>query len=1152
MSNVTTGQAQTAIRQNYVRQLVDFWSGNGTTDDQLRAIVANPQASKGFTADEVLAAANQLLAQRATLARTVTASTAAPQMQAQTAPELPYAYQLALLYARAGIQVFPFRFEWDERKSNWKKIPMVTGGHHSATTDLVKLEGWLPLFAEQGVGVGIPMSATGHFALDGDLHGHGDGNALLAKVQAEHSISTGAGSVGTRTGSGGTHHLLRVSEPQPDRLGKPKDWPVGVLDLVYNGWAVAPGSVAPNGNTWLPIIDGNVPQSREQLIACVTEWARRVAGGHVPAAAPALVKLLLDNAVPETETGKDACGLPDERTDVENAALVRWGGCKFLRLIDTLKNKKGVGAGRSQAALAGCSDVAPLAWAGIVQESYVRQQVNLAQPGLEDEDNCVDNGLRKGNTKARMALAALRGDINAIAKVFADDRKAFDALFEHTTKPQVVASDDGSTSEANAAADAEVIALVKSMMPGGKADFEAYAQAASDVWLTPEAARAGVAMRCETNPQYKGVDYLAEAAKRFRILTRSGIVDVESIVDRARDVAVVNDWPSKENDFAADCMRKALMSGGIPDDDELLTQVRQRRDAASRDSAGAVVSGAYVIAGPDKDGWPDPEPISVAAEPVMAADLTMLPPSIRQAAADAAHWTRTQADFAIASFAGTCAAMLGNKIVVRPDPRNPKWTENASTLWPLLIADAGSKKTPLLNEAEAPVVELQREAISDNETAKTAYDAAVENHDDMISGMRAVFRKQAGTTGKDTDFSAVNEARKNAPKKSPETHYRMGYQSGVEAAKTFRDNTTGMLVSPGEIPPWIDQLLDSSDRMLLGLYLDAWGGGTPFQYSSGAQGKVFVDPLCANVLGGAQPGPLTELINSTAAGERHANGFMQRFLLAVWPDRKVLPRPSTPRTPGADKRYRDTVRALARFNSTLEGANFDGKRFYLDLSEDARKAFEDWEDAFGAQLVEETGAVASHFSKYSSLVGPWALLYHVIEWVNRPGGTATTADVPNPTPTVGAGGIVQFAPPTSLAPPSAGTVQRIPAVSLEAMQAGIKAAAYFGSHAKRIYAMSTADIVATRALAKKIMEGEELDGKTLRYIYRVKKWPGLRTAADVAEAVENLRDASWLRFKKVDGTTRGRPSVVLQINPKRGRMQMEEHPGANATKAADK
>jgi predicted transcriptional regulator len=124
----------------------------------------------------------------------------------------------------------------------------------------------------------------------------------------------------------------------------------------------------------------------------------------------------------------------------------------------------------------------------------------------------------------------------------------------------------------------------------------------------------------------------------------------------------------------------------------------------------------------------------------------------------------------------------------------------------------------------------------------------------------------------------------------------------------------------------------------------------------------------------------------------------------------------------------------------------------------------------------------------------------------------------------------------------------LPDVSPEAMTAAIEAAGYFAEHARRMYAMSVPDIVATRALAAKLIAGEELDGKTIRYIYR-KRWAGLTTPADVGEAVENLRDAGWLKIRSAPSTTRGRPAVSITVSPKRDRFKMEAHPGDEATAA---
>jgi hypothetical protein len=125
-------------------------------------------------------------------------------------------------------------------------------------------------------------------------------------------------------------------------------------------------------------------------------------------------------------------------------------------------------------------------------------------------------------------------------------------------------------------------------------------------------------------------------------------------------------------------------------------------------------------------------------------------------------------------------------------------------------------------------------------------------------------------------------------------------------------------------------------------------------------------------------------------------------------------------------------------------------------------------------------------------------------------------------------------------------IQPLPDIGPEAMTAAVEAAGYFAEHARRMYAMSVPDIVATRALAAKLIAGEELDGKTIRYIYR-KRWAGLTTPADVGEAVENLRDAGWLKIGSAPSTTRGRPAVTITVSPKRDRFKMEAHPGDEAT-----
>jgi len=524
-------------------------------------------------------------------------------------------------------------------------------------------------------------------------------------------------------------------------------------------------------------------------------------------------------------------------------------------------------------------------------------------------------------------------------------------------------------------------------------------------------------------------------------------------------------------------------------------------------------SASMPIVSTPEDEWPEPESITAKAPAVPVFKAEWLPPSVRREAIDTAHWLRVPLDYAGPARMVTLAAALGNRVMVRPNREDAKWLESASALWGMVIADPGRRKSPLLGAIVAPLKEMNDAAAVRNETAFKNWQAAVENHEDVIAGARAALRKEAQSSGKEANLDAVNAARKDEPRKPPEVHYVVQHTTSVYLATILRDNPHGVLNFHDELPPFIDELLEGQDAKARGLLLESWGGKGSFQYGSISQkGTVNVPTACMTLLGGAQPGPLTSLIHAATNGEKNANGLLQRFLCTVWPDHVRLPHPWIPRDETAATVVRDVTSKLATVAASAGGARFDGKHHYIDLNSDAQKMFRDWEDSFDASLEKETGAYASHLSKYKTLVAGWALLWTVVEWTRT--------------------GVNVWGMP----------IQPIPDIGPEAMTAAIEMAGYFAEHARRMYSMSVTDIVATRSLAAKLIAGEDLDGKTIRHIYR-KRWPGLSTAADVSEAVENLRDAGWIRFGNVPSTTRGRPSVVITVSPKRDKFRMEEQPG---------
>ena len=140
---------------------------------------------------------------------------------------------------------------------------------------------------------------------------------------------------------------------------------------------------------------------------------------------------------------------------------------------------------------------------------------------------------------------------------------------------------------------------------------------------------------------------------------------------------------------------------------------------------------------------------------------------------------RVPLDYAGPARMVTLAAALGNRVMVRPNRKDAKWLESASALWGMIIAEPGLRKSPLLGGVAAPLRALQDAAALRNEAAFKDWQAAMENHDDVISGMRASLRKEAQSAGGEVDFTPVNEARKNAPKRPPEVHYVVQHTTSV-------------------------------------------------------------------------------------------------------------------------------------------------------------------------------------------------------------------------------------------------------------------------------------------------------------------------------------------------------------------------------------
>jgi putative DNA primase/helicase len=162
---------------------------------------------------------------------------------------------------------------------------------------------------------------------------------------------------------------------------------------------------------------------------------------------------------------------------------------------------------------------------------------------------------------------------------------------------------------------------------------------------------------------------------------------------------------------------------------------------------------------------------------------------------------------------------------------------------------------------------------------------------------------------------------------------------------------------------------------------------------------------------------------------------------------------------------------------------------YLRFADDAQPIFDGWRIGLETRLRsgEEHPAIEAHLAKYRSLIPSLALLIHLADGGKYP-------------------------------------------VGREALENAIRWAKYLESHARRIFAPAAlSSACGARMLAEKIRQGAIVDGFSLRSVY-MKNWSGLGTRDTVADAVDILIDADWLREQKE--ATGGAPKTTYRINPK--------------------
>jgi putative DNA primase/helicase len=489
---------------------------------------------------------------------------------------------------------------------------------------------------------------------------------------------------------------------------------------------------------------------------------------------------------------------------------------------------------------------------------------------------------------------------------------------------------------------------------------------------------------------------------------------------------------------------------------------------------------------PAEDPWPDPQPIPNHLVPVQPFDYALLPDTFVSFVSDVADRMQCPPDFPAVAIMIALAGVVGKKIGIRPK-RHDDWLV-VPNLWGAVIGRPGIMKTPAIRQPMKFLQRLEMEAKKKYAEEVAAYEVRLLVAEELKKKRREAVAK-AVKSKKDPEKVAL-ETVVETPEKPTPRRYLVNDSTVEKLGELLNENRTGLTVFRDELIGLFRQLDKEGQEGARAFYIEAWDGLGTFTYDRIVRGTLEIDSVTLSILGGSQPGRLFEYLRAAIQCGAGDDGLIQRFQLTVYPDinaewRNVDRWPDT----AAKQKVWEVFRAMDALDPSAIGAETedDGVPF-LRFDRDAQRLFDDWRAQLEPRVRcgEEHPAIESHLAKYRSLVTSLALLIHLAD-----GGTGP--------------------------------------VTADATRKALAWARYLESHARRVYSIATDPAMASaKALAKRIMKGDVLDGFVLRDVYR-NAWAGLDKQS-LEPAVELLIELGWLKEVKI--STGGKPKTTYRINPK--------------------
>lgn len=483
-----------------------------------------------------------------------------------------------------------------------------------------------------------------------------------------------------------------------------------------------------------------------------------------------------------------------------------------------------------------------------------------------------------------------------------------------------------------------------------------------------------------------------------------------------------------------------------------------------------------------------PAPLPGELTPVPAFDYELLPDALRPWVQDIADRLQCPPEYVAVSVMVALGSLVGRQVGIRPQAETD-WTVTAN-LWGLVVGRPGEMKSPAQEQAMAPMRQLSAQAVEEYKRALADFQTA---------------SKAAELRSKASEKAAAEKLKQNpqadvaallvddSPEEPKLRRYVVNDSTPAALGALHVDNPNGLLAFRDEVVSLLKGLDKEENAEGRGFYLTGWNGDSAYTFDRIGRGmNLHIPAVCLSLLGGTQPGRLSEYVRHAVKGGAGDDGLLQRFGLLVWPDSPGRWR-DVDRPPDREARKAafDVFHRLAEIDlfeiEDEQDLSFDGQPEglpFLRFSPDALALFRTWRAELEHRLRSDDlhPALESHLAKYRKLVPALALISHLADHGTGP-------------------------------------------VTAAATRRALNWAEFLEPHAHRAYSSLTqAPVAAAKAIIAKIKSKALPPEFTARDIQR-KQWSRLSDREQILAALALLVDYGWLEQERIE--TAGAPKIIF-------------------------